>query len=167
MGSRCGDLDPAVILHIMAKEGLSIHEANTMMNKHSGLYGISGVSEDMRELLAEQQAGNQRASLAIELFAYRLRKYIASYCGVLGRVDGLVFTGGIGENVPSIRALSCERLDFFGIELDPSKNEGTFPEDGVISSSGSRTKVCVIPTDEELLIARDTVRTVLSASRPS
>jgi acetate kinase len=166
MGSRCGDLDPAIILHVMAKEELSIHEATTLLNKHSGLYGISGISNDMRELLKEQELANDRAKLAVDIFCYRVRKYIAAYCGVLGRVDGLVFTGGIGENAPWIRLLSCERLNFFGIEVDPRKNEKVIGEEGLISSPTARTKVYVIPTNEELLIARDAVRTILGVSHP-
>jgi acetate kinase len=115
----------------------------------------------MRELLKEQESGNERAKLAIEVFCYRVRKYIAAYCGVLGRVDGLIFTGGIGENAPAIRAVSCERLKFFGIEIDPEKNEKVIRQEGLISPSTNSTQVYVIPTNEELLIARDTVRTVL------
>src|SRR5688500_11174530 len=103
MGSRCGDVDPAIILHVMAKEDLSVHEATTLLNRHSGLYGMSGVSGDMRELQQESEAGHARAQLAIGIFASRVRKYIAAYCGVLGKVDGLIFTGGIGENAPAIR----------------------------------------------------------------
>ncbi len=167
MGSRCGDVDPAVILHVMAKEELSIQEATTLLNKHSGLYGISGISGDMRELLEELKAGNERAKLAVQLFCYRVRKYISAYCGVLGKIHGLIFTGGIGENAPLIRALSCERLNFFGIEIDPEKNETLKKQEGEVSSVGSKIKVCVIPTNEELLIARDTVRTVLGIPHPS
>ena len=167
MGSRCGDVDPAIILHVMAKEDLSLHEATTLLNKHSGLYGISGVSSDMRELQQEAESGNPRARLAIQIFSYRVRKYIAAYCGVLGKVDGVVFTGGIGENVPNIRAASCERLDFFGIEIDPEVNGRTLGTEGVVSPASGRVNVSVIPTNEELLIARDTVRTVLGIPHPS
>jgi acetate kinase len=167
MGSRSGDVDPAVILHVMAKEELSIHEANTLLNKHSGLYGISGISGDMRELEEEMKLGNPRAKLAIDIFCYRVRKYIGAYCAALGRVDGIIFTGGIGENSALVRAKSCERLDFFGIEMDPSLNEMTLHSEGVVSSVQSKTKICVIPTNEELLIARDTVRTVLGIPHPN
>jgi acetate kinase len=167
MGSRCGDVDPAIILHVMAKEDLSLHEATTLLNKHSGLYGISGVSGDMRELQQEAASGHGRAQLAIDIFTYRVRKYIAAYCGVLGKVDGLVFTGGIGENAPPIRAASCERLGLFGIEIDPSSNVQVSGKEGVISPASSRVKVCVIPTNEELLIARDSVRTVLGIPHPN
>jgi acetate kinase len=137
------------------------------MNKQSGLYGISGVSGDMRELQEEAQAGHARAQLAIDIFTYRVRKYIAAYCGVLGKVDGLIFTGGIGENAPLIRLGSCERLGFFGVDIDREANAGVSGAEGVISAAGSRVKVCVIPTNEELLIARDSVRTVLGIPHPS
>jgi acetate kinase len=167
MGSRCGDIDPAIILHVMAKEDLSLHEATTLLNKHSGLYGISGISGDMRELQQEADSGNSRAKLAIDIFTYRVRKYVSAYCGVLGRVDGLIFTGGIGENSPLIRIRSCERLNFFGIEIDPEANKQVLGKEGVISSISSKVRVCVIPTNEELLIARDSVRTVLAIPHPS
>jgi acetate kinase len=167
MGSRCGDIDPAIILHVMAKEDLSLHEATTLLNKHSGLYGVSGISGDMRELQQEADSGNSRAKLAIDIFTYRVRKYVSAYCGVLGRVDGLIFTGGIGENSPLIRIRSCERLNFFGIEIDPEANKQVLGKEGVISSISSKVRVCVIPTNEELLIARDSVRTVLAIPHPS
>jgi acetate kinase len=167
MGSRCGDLDPAVVLHIMAKEEISSHEANTLLNKHSGLIGISGVSSDMRELEEEEAKGNEKAKLAIDMFCYRVRKYIAAYCGVLGRVDGVIFTGGIGENSCTVRTRSCERLGFYGMELDAVKNQQLNRKEGVISTDNSQTKICVIPTNEELLIARDTVRAVLGLPQPA
>jgi acetate kinase len=151
----------------MAKEELSIHEATTLLNKHSGLYGISGISGDMRELQDEMKAGNRRAKLAVDIFCYRILKYIGAYCAALGRVDGVIFTGGIGENSALVRAKSCERLNFFGIEIDPAINEKMIHSEGVVSSSQSKTKVCVIPTNEELLIARDTVRTVLGIPHPN
>jgi len=167
MGSRSGDVDPAVILHVMAKEELSIHEATTLLNKHSGLYGISGISGDMRELQEEMKAGNPRAKLAIDIFCYRVRKYIGAYCAALGKVDGIIFTGGIGENSALVRAKSCERLDFFGITIDSLLNEKTLHSEGLVSSSQSKVNVAVIPTNEELLIARDTVRTVLGIPHPN
>ena len=166
MGSRSGDMDPSVILHVMAKEELSINEATTLLNKHSGLYGISGISSDMRELMEEYRAGNDRAKLAIDVFCYRIKKYIGAYAGVLGKVDGLIFTGGIGENAPLVRAKSCDSLEFFGIEIDSALNEATIRKEGEISPSSSKTKVYVIPTNEELLIARDAVRAVLGVPQP-
>jgi len=167
MGSRSGDLDPSVILHVMAKEELSINEATTLLNKHSGLYGISGISSDMRELMEEYRAGNDRAKLAIDVFCYRIKKYIGGYAGVLGRVDGLIFTGGIGENAPLVRAQSSEGLGFFGIEVDSALNEATVRKEGEISPPSSKTRVYVIPTNEELLIARDAVRAVLGVPQPA
>ena len=167
MGSRSGDLDPSVILHVMAKEELSINEATTLLNKHSGLYGVSGISSDMRELLDEYRNGNERAKLAVDVFCYRIKKYIGAYAGVLGKVDGLIFTGGIGENAPLVRALSCDSLGFYGIEVDPVLNEYTVRKEGEISPSSSRTKVYVIPTNEELLIARDAVRAVMGVPQPA
>jgi acetate kinase len=113
------------------------------------------------------QAGHTRAQLAIDIFTYRGRKYSAAYCGVLGKVDGLIFTGGIGENAPLIRLGSRERLGFFGVDIDREANAGVLGEEGVISAAGGRVKVCVIPTNEELLIARDSVRTVLGIPHPS
>lgn len=151
----------------MEKEDLSVHEATTLLNNHSGLYGISGVSGDMRELQQEAESGHTRAQLAIDIFTYRVRKYLAAYCGVLGKVDGLIFTGGIGENAPSIRAASCKRLGLFGIEIDPAANAQVCGTEGVISPTSSRVRVCVIPTNEELLIARDSVRTVLGIPHPN
>ena len=167
MGSRSGDVDPSVILHVMAKEELSINEATTLLNKHSGLYGISGISGDMRELMEEHKTGNDRARLAIDVFCYRIKKYIGAYAGVLGKVDGLIFTGGIGENAPLVRAQSCNGLGFFGIEVDSALNEVTVRKEGEISPPSSRTRVYVIPTNEELLIARDAVRAVLGVPQPA
>jgi acetate kinase len=166
MGSRCGDVDPAVVLHIMAKEEISSHEANTLLNKHSGLIGISGISSDMRELEEEEKKGNEKAKLAIDMFSYRVRKYIAAYCGVLGRVDGVIFTGGIGENSIVVRTRSCERLNHLGMLLDPQKNDALNRKEGIISTEESQTKICIIPTNEELLIARDTVRAMLGLPQP-
>ena len=123
MGTRTGDLDPAVVFHVMHQEDLTEHQVTTLLNKHSGLYGISGVSNDMRELLAEEAKGHERAQLAIEMFCYRLRKYIAAYAGAMGGVDAVLFTGGIGENAPSIRARSLAGLEFMGIHLDPARND--------------------------------------------
>ncbi len=156
MGTRSGDLDPAVVLHVMQREELGIAEANAMLNKHSGLLGVSGVSNDMRVLLEAEAAGNERARGAVDLFCYRLRKSIASYVGALGGIDGLAFAGGIGENSPDIRRRALEGLDSMGLAIDPEKNAGTRGAEGEISPAGSRARVFVVPTNEELLIARDT-----------
>lgn len=169
MGTRSGDLDPAIIEFIAAKEGLSTREIETLMNKHSGLLGISGLTSDMRELLAEAREENDRRSeLAIEIFCYRARKYIGAYLAAMNGADAVVFTGGIGENSPEVRARICDGLQWIGIELDEELNRShTGGREGLISREGSRPSVYVIPTDEELLIARDTVRCVLQERQHS
>ncbi len=160
MGTRCGDIDPGAVFHVMHVEELDERQASTMLNKHSGLYGISGVSNDMRELLAAEEKGHERAHLALEMFCYRLKKYIAAYAGVMGGVDAVLFTGGIGENSPSIRSRSLAGLEFMGISVDAALNEAAVRREGEISTADSKVKVLVIPTNEELIIARDTVRLV-------
>ncbi len=160
MGTRCGDIDPAIIIHVMAKEELGLHEINTMLNKHSGLYGISGVSNDMREVIKAIEKGQERAQLALDVFCYRLKKYIAAYAGALGGVDYIAFTAGIGENAPIVREKSCEGLEFMGVKIDKKRNNATIGKEGVISSDDSHVKVFAIPTNEELVIARDTVRCI-------
>ena len=169
MGTRSGDLDPAIMEFIAAKEGLSTREIETLMNKQSGLLGISGLTSDMRELLAEEREENdRRAKLAIDIFCYRARKYIGSYLAAMNGADALVFTGGIGENSPEVRARICDGLQWIGIELDEELNRlHTGGREGLISTEESRPAVYVIPTDEELLIARDTVRCVLKEWQPS
>jgi acetate kinase len=169
MGTRSGDLDPAIIEFIAAKEGLSTREIETLMNKHSGLLGISGLTSDMRELLAEAREENDRRSeLAIEIFCYRARKYIGAYLAAMNGADAVVFTGGIGENSPEVRARICDGLQWIGIELHEELNRShTGGSEGLISKEGSRPAVYVIPTDEELLIARDTVRCVLKERQHS
>jgi acetate kinase len=163
MGTRSGDLDPAIIDFIATKEGLSTGEIETLMNKQSGLLGISGLTSDMRELLAEAQEENdRRAMLAIEIFCYRARKYIGAYLAAMNGTDAVVFTGGIGENSWEVRARICDGLQWMGLELDEELNRlHTGGREGLISKQNSRLSVYVIPTDEELLIARDTVRCVL------
>jgi acetate kinase len=163
MGTRSGDLDPAIVEFVAAKEGFSTREIETLMNKQSGLLGISGLTSDMRELLAEAHEENdRRAMLAIEIFSYRVRKYIGAYLAAMNGADAVVFTGGIGENSWEVRARICDGLQWIGIELDEELNrQHTGGREGLISKEGSRPGVYVIPTDEELLIARDTVRCVL------
>src|SRR2546423_5641684 len=162
MGTRSGDIDPAIFDFIAAKEGLTAQEVDSVLNKQSGLIGISGLTNDMRELLDEsRESGDRRARLAIEIFCYRVSKYVGAYLAAMGGADAIVFTGGIGENSPEVRARVCERLGWMGVELDAAVNEShTDRREGVISREGSRLSVYVIPTDEELLIARDTVRVV-------
>ncbi len=162
MGTRSGDIDPAIVEFVAAKEGLSALEVDTVLNKQSGLMGISGLTNDMRELLDEsRESGDRRAGLAVEIFCYRVRKYVGAYLAALGGADALVFTGGIGENSAEVRARVCEGLGWMGVELDPAANEAhTNRREGLVSREGSRLAVYVIPTDEELLIARDTVRLI-------
>jgi acetate kinase len=156
MGTRCGDLDPAAILHIMGREELGAAEINAMLNKHSGLLGISGVSNDMRALLEAEAAGNERAKAAVEVFCYRLRKYVAAYVGCLAGVDGVAFAGGIGENAPLIRLRSMQGLEAMGLAVHPDANDAVHGTEAEISPPGSRARIFVVPTNEELLIARDT-----------
>jgi acetate kinase len=163
MGTRSGDIDPAIVEFICEKEGLTVHEVDSLLNKQSGLLGISGLTNDMRELLAEAHESNdRRALLAIEIFCYRIRKYIGAYLAAMNGADAIIFTGGIGENSAEIRASICDKLNWLGIELDPNRNENkSFGREKLISTESSRVKVFVIPTNEELLIARDTARLIL------
>ncbi|HST51358.1 MAG TPA: acetate kinase [Pyrinomonadaceae bacterium] len=162
MGSRSGDIDPAIIDFVSAKEGFSAREVETMLNKQSGLLGISGLTNDMRELLDEaRENDDRRAKLAIEIFCYRARKYIGSYLAAMNGADAIIFAGGIGENSPEVRAKICEGLSWLGLELDAARNtQMTGGREGSISTDGSRLGAYVIPTNEELLIARDTVRVI-------
>lgn len=160
MGTRSGDLDAAILEFISAKEGMTIHEVEMLLNKQSGLLGISGLTNDMRELIAEaEESGDRRARLAIEIFCYRSCKYIGSYLAAMNGADAIIFTGGIGENSPKIRQMICENLSWMGIKLDGNKNENNKGEN-VISEDVSPVEIRVIPTNEELLIARDTVRLI-------
>ena len=167
MGTRSGDLDPAVLGFIAAKEGLSIHEVETMLNKQSGLLGISGLTHDMRVLQNEaREHGDRRANLAINIFCYRIRKYIGAFLAAMGGADAIVFTGGIGENSALVRANVCEGLEWAGLILDKEKNENTAGVETRISREESRLAAYVIPTDEELLIARDTARCIAGEPNP-
>ncbi len=154
MGTRTGDLDPAILLHVMAKEELTTHEMNTMLNKHSGLLGISGLGSDAREI-EENINENDRAKLAAEVFTYRIKKYIGSYTAVMNGVDAVVFTGGIGENSSVFRKMILSDLSYLGIEIDDEKNN-VRSEEQMISSDSSKVQVWVVPTNEELVIAKDT-----------
>ncbi|GIK23085.1 MAG: acetate kinase [Ignavibacterium sp.] len=162
MGTRSGDLDPSLILYIMGKEGLTIGEANTLLNKHSGLIGISGESSDMREILSAVKDNQQRAKWAFEIFCYRIKKYIGAYAAAMGGLDALVFTGGIGENAKEVREEICKDLEFLGIELDDIKNSNG---EEFISKSDSKAAVLRIPTNEELVIAMDTAKIVSELNR--
>ncbi len=165
MGTRCGNIDPTVVFHLIGREGLSLGEVVTLLNKQSGLYGISGVSNDMREILQEIKENNSRASLALEIFCYQIRKYIASYAGVLNGVDVIIFTAGIGENVPLVRQKCCEKLTFMGVNIDKEKNDAAIGKESIISQQSSKVKVFCIPTNEELIIARDTKKIVQSLKK--
>jgi acetate kinase len=163
MGTRSGDLDPAVPEFLGAKEGLSPSEVDNLLNKQSGLLGVSGLTNDMRELLAEAHENqDRRARLAIEIFCYRVRKYIGAYLAALGGADAVVFAGGIGENAPEIRAQICRGLEWAGIRIEDAANALMVGgSEGRITTDDSGLAVWVIPTDEELLIARDTFRVVM------
>ena len=160
MGTRCGDIDPSIILQIISREELSLQEANSLLNKHSGLQGLSGTSSDMRDLIETGGRDDERVELAINIYCYRLTKYIGAYAAALGGLDALVFTAGVGENSPLIRGKVCEGLEFLGIELDKKANAKAIGAEALISKKDSRVKVFAIPTNEELVIARDTERIV-------
>jgi acetate kinase len=168
MGTRSGDVDPAVLSVIASKEGLSMQEVETFLNTQCGLLGISGLTNDMRDLAQEvKDHADRRARLAIDIFCYRARKYIGAFLACMSGADAIVFTGGIGENQPDIRAQICEGLEWAGLKLDHNKNNQKAGFEGQISTDDSRLHAFVIPTDEELLIARDTVRCVEGESRSS
>jgi acetate kinase len=160
MGTRSGDLDPAVVLHIMGRQELTIHETTTMLNKHAGLLGVSGVSSDMRDLEEAVAEGNTQAALARKMFCYRIKKYIGSYIAVLGGVDAIIFSGGIGEHDPDAREVTMENMDYLGCVLDREKNAAKSRDAREISAEGSRAKILVIPTNEELVIAQETQKLV-------
>jgi acetate kinase len=152
---------PAIILFLMERENLELDQANNLLNKHSGLQGFSGISNDMRELIAQSDAGNERAQLTIDILCYRIRKYIGAYAAALGRVDHIVFSAGIGENTPIVRRKSCEGLEFMGVKFDNERNEALNRKEGVISADDSSVQVWIVPTNEEIVIARDTMRCVV------
>ncbi|SEA50650.1 acetate kinase [Porphyromonadaceae bacterium KH3R12] len=157
MGTRSGDVDPGAVSYIMEKEHMGTNGISTLLNKFSGVLGISGISSDMRELEAAIKAGNKRAMLAMETYNYRIKKYIGSYAATLGGVDILVFTGGVGENQFVTRRDVCKNMEFMGIELDEELNASVRAKEVVISKPTSKVKVVIIPTDEELSIANDTI----------
>src|SRR5271157_4454204 len=168
MGTRSGDLDPAILSLIATKEGLSSTEVESLLNTPSGLLGVSGVTNDMKVLQQElREHDDRRIRLAIEIFCYRARKYIGALLAGMGGADAVIFTGGIGENSPEIRAGICEDLEWAGLTIDPNQNAQTIGREGQISSADSRLQAWVIPTDEELLIARDTVRCILDEPHPA
>lgn len=161
MGTRSGDIDPAIIFYLAEKK-MALKEINYILNKKSGLLGVSGVSNDVRDLIKASEKGNKKAKLALDIFAYRTKKYIGAYLAVLGHCDAIVFTGGIGENAYQLRKAICSGLEFLGIKLDRNRNRRILAKEGEISKRDSKIKVFIIPTDEEIRIAYDTYQ--ISAS---
>ncbi len=156
MGTRVGDVDPGALTYIMERRGLSAEDLQRVINKESGVLGVSGISSDMREIEAAVKAGDERAILALDMCEQRIIKYVGAYAAEMGGVDIIVFTGGVGENQTGVRENVCAPLAFMGVEIDLKVNAATRGTETVISTPESKVKVCVIPTDEELLIARDT-----------
>ncbi len=166
MGTRCGDIDAGVLTHIMSKEEIGISTTNTLINKFSGMIGVSGVSSDMREIQdAAANKKNPRAKLALEMFCYRIKKYIGSYAAAMEGIDAIVFTGGIGENSAPTRAEVCKGLEFMGLEFDTKKNETVKAKESEISKPNSKVKAVVIPTNEELVIALDTFEIIKNGKK--
>jgi len=163
MGTRCGDIDPAIVTFLMQREGLDAKGIDSVMNKKSGVMGISGVSSDFRDLYAAADAGNDRARLALDMFIYQCRKYVGAYAAAMGGVDAIVFTAGIGENTYQIREGILDGLDFFGAKLDKEKNKATKGIEANITAADSKVQVLVIPTNEELAIAQETEALVRKA----
>ncbi len=158
MGTRCGDIDPAIVTFLQEKEGLDAHAIDDLLNKKSGVMGLSGVSSDFRDLYAAAGEGHKLASLALGVFKYQCRKYIGAYAAAMGGVDAVVFTAGIAENTPDIRLGACDGLTYMGITIDAYKNNAVKAREAVVSTDDSPVKVLVIPTNEELAIARETAR---------
>ena len=157
MGTRSGDIDAGAVTFIMEKEGLNATGVSNLLNKKSGLLGVSGVSSDMREIQAAVDAGNEKANLAQTMYYYRIKKYIGTYAAALGGVDVIVFTGGVGENQWATRRAVCENMEYIGMKIDVEKNEGMCGEEMVISTPDSKVTIIVVPTDEEFMIAADTL----------
>ena len=160
MGSRCGDIDASAVTYLMEKLNMKPQEMADFLNKKSGVLGISGISSDMREVDAAEKEGNPRAALTMKMYAYRIKKYIGAYAAAMGGVDIVVWTAGVGENQSCTRARSMEGLEFLGIKMDEEKNNAIHGEEAIISAADSKVPVVVIPTDEELVIARDTLKLV-------
>ena len=156
MGTRSGDIDAGVLTLIMEKEEIDYSSLNTLLNKHSGLLGISGISSDMREIESAAAEGDERATLSLKMFNYRVKKYIGAYAAAMGGVDIVVFAGGVGENGWEIRENICSDLEFLGIEFDKNKNKGVRSKETIVSKKGSRVTVMIVPTNEEFVIASDT-----------
>jgi acetate kinase len=157
MGTRSGDLDPALVSYLARKENIDAAEVERWLNHRSGLLGLSGISNDMRELISRYET-DSRARLAVDVFCYRARKYLGAYLAVLDGADAVIFSGGIGENAPAVRAKICAGMDWCGLSLDQTKNDAAIGTEGIISSAAARVRVCAIPSDEEAIIARETAR---------
>jgi len=162
MGTRTGDLDLGVLTFIIHKEGIGMQAANTLINKHSGMLGITGISSDMREIEEAAENKDERAMLGLQMYYYRVKKYIGAYAAAMGGLDVIVFTGGIGENSPRSRTEICKGLEFIGLSLDKEKNRNLRGKEMIISSDSAVVQAMVIPTNEELVIARDTEKLVSS-----
>jgi acetate kinase len=162
MGTRSGDLDLGAFTYIMEKENMSVEEANHMINKKSGMLGITGVSSDMREIREEAEKGNKRAELALKMYDYRVKKYIGAYAAAMGGVDIIVFTGGVGENDYETREGSLTGLEYLGVKFDARKNDRVKGRELIITTDDSRVTALIVPTNEELVIARDTQAIVAS-----
>ncbi|MBN2406745.1 MAG: acetate kinase [Elusimicrobia bacterium] len=160
MGTRTGDIDPYIVLYLMNKDALSFAEVNTLLNRHSGLYGLSGISRDFRQIIKEVKKGDERARLAVDIFVYRIKHYIGAYTAIMNGLDILVFTAGIGENSIELREMVCSNMEYLGINLDEKKNREFNSQEAVISKDDSEIKVMCIPTNEELLIATETARVI-------
>ena len=162
MGSRTGDLDLGALLFLMEKEEIGIETARTLINKHSGMIGITGVSSDMREIEQAAEEGNKRASLGLEMYVYRIKKYIGAYTAAMEGIDMLLFTGGIGENADTLRKNIVDGFSYLGMEIDNNKNKGLRGKDAIISTDTSKVKIMVVPTNEEFVIAQDTMSIISS-----
>lgn len=166
MGTRSGDIDPSILFYLVEKEELTLTALHSLLNRHSGLLGLSGYAADMRDLIEEAKAGDRRCQQAIDVFCYRAKKYVTSYMGVLNGADAIIFTGGIGENSADVRAEVCSDLSFFGIEIDKKRNESPGAGEQKISTENSKVEVWIIPTNEELVIAKDATK-IATAARQS
>jgi len=160
MGTRSGDLDVGAVTYIMEKEMIGTKSASVLFNKHSGMLGVTGISSDMREIESAIEKGDELAKIGMEMYTYRVKKYIGSYAAAMGGVDVVIFTGGVGENGDDTRASICQGLEFIGVEVDPARNKKLRSKEAVISKDGAKVKVMVVPTNEELVIAQDTMQIV-------
>jgi acetate kinase len=160
MGTRCGDLDVGALFHIMNKEKMNLKIANTLVNKFSGVLGVSGISPDMRDVQTAAEKGDRRAEVTYKMYSYRVKKYVGAYAAAMGGIDVIVFTGGIGENDSLTRSNVMESMEFLGVDFDFNKNKGVRGKEIILSKPGSKVKVLVVPTNEEMMIAKDTYEIV-------